>query len=191
MFHPQEAGTGTDNNWQDLMAHGTSARGVGGCGGSSTNNRESEGDENSALRRRRRPSSSSDESSLGFDVTGAGANRDSANRSPTDNVATTTTTTATTTATTSTTTTNNTSSSSSSGGVGGSSSSSSGGSALSTLLGSKSLLGWGYYLFTLPFRITFSSLSSIFLFVYRIVYPYPRRCEYCNAHTHIPVGMYS
>ncbi|XP_071523686.1 FAS-associated factor 2 isoform X2 [Panulirus ornatus] len=38
-----------------------------------------------------------------------------------------------------------------------------------------SLLSWGYYLITLPFRITFSSLSSLFLFVYRIVYPYPRR----------------
>ncbi|KAG7161350.1 FAS-associated factor 2-like [Homarus americanus] len=37
------------------------------------------------------------------------------------------------------------------------------------------LLSWGYYLFTLPFRLTFSSLSSLFLFVYRIVYPYPRR----------------
>lgn len=38
-----------------------------------------------------------------------------------------------------------------------------------------SLLSWGYYLITLPFRLTLSSLSSLFFFVYRIVYPYPRR----------------
>ncbi|ROT70811.1 putative FAS-associated factor 2-like [Penaeus vannamei] len=38
-----------------------------------------------------------------------------------------------------------------------------------------SIFSWGYYLLTLPFRITLSSLSSLFLFVYRIVYPYPRR----------------
>ncbi|XP_045105628.1 FAS-associated factor 2-like [Portunus trituberculatus] len=37
------------------------------------------------------------------------------------------------------------------------------------------LLGWGYYLMTLPLRLTLASLSSFVLFLYRIVYPYPRR----------------
>ncbi|KAG0720696.1 FAS-associated factor 2 [Chionoecetes opilio] len=44
------------------------------------------------------------------------------------------------------------------------------------------LLGWGYYLMTLPLRLTLTSLSSILLFLYRIVYPYPRRL---SPH-HIP-----
>ncbi|KAK7068484.1 FAS-associated factor 2 [Halocaridina rubra] len=38
-----------------------------------------------------------------------------------------------------------------------------------------SFFSWGYYFLTLPLRLTFSSLSSLFFFVYRIVYPYPRR----------------
>ncbi|XP_066972094.1 FAS-associated factor 2 [Macrobrachium rosenbergii] len=38
-----------------------------------------------------------------------------------------------------------------------------------------SLFRGGYYLLTLPLRLTLSSLTSLFFFVYRIVYPYPRR----------------
>lgn len=37
------------------------------------------------------------------------------------------------------------------------------------------LLGWGYYLITLPLRFTLASISSLLLLIYRIVYPGPRR----------------